>query len=210
MNGFFSYDGFLFRILTKVMYVVALNLLFMICSIPIFTIGAANTAMYTVLLRYHQGDEPNIIKGFFRAFRDNFKKAPIVGLVMLVLGGTLGLNYYFLYQSQIPGADLIRILLNFVFIALLVLWVYIFPVIAYFENSLKGYFVFSVGLAIARLPYTVALVLIQTVLLATMLFLAQFIPTAVLLLICCGASLPAYFSGLILLHLFKRYEDKQS
>jgi len=209
MNGFFSYDGFLVRILTKVMYVVSLNLMFLICSIPIFTIGAANTAMYTVLQRYHQGEEPPIIKGFFRAFRDNFKSATLVWLVMLALGGTLGLNYILLYQSRFPGADLVRVVLNLVLIVLLVLWIYIFPAIAHFENSLKGYVVFSVGLAVARLPYTVVLVFIQTVPLLGMLFLAQFIPSAVLLLLCCGASLPAYFSAKLLLSLFKYYEDEQ-
>ena len=209
MNGFFNYDGFLVKILTKVMYVVSLNLLFLICSIPIVTIGAANTAMHTVLLRFHQGDDPHIMKGFFGAFRDNFKKATLVWLVMLALGGTLGLNYIVLYQSHIPGADLIRVLLNLVLIVLLVLWVYIFPAIAYFENSIKGYVIFSVGLAVARLPYTVGLVLLQTLPLLGMLFLAQFIPSAVLLLICCCASLPAYFSAPLLLCLFGCYEDEQ-
>lgn len=210
MKNFFSYDGFLAKILTKVMYVVSLNLLFLICSIPIFTIGASNTAMHTVLIRYHQGDDPHIIKGFFHAFRSNFKKATIVWLVMLVLGGSLGLNYVLLYQNRIPGADFIRILLNLLFIILLVLWVYIFPVLAYFENSVKGCVVFSLGLAVAKLPYTVVLVLIQGVPLLGMLFLAQFIPSAVLLLICCCASLPAYFSEKIFLSLFKDYGDKPS
>lgn len=208
MNGIFNYDGFLVKILSKVMYVVCLNLLFLICSIPIFTIGAANTAMHTVLLRYHRGDEPHILKGFFGAFRDNFKKSTLVWLVMLALGGTLGVNYLFLYQNQVSGADLIRVLLNLVLVVLLVLWVYIFPAMAYFENSVKGYVMFSVGVAVARLPYTVVLVLIQTVPLLGMLFLAQFIPSAVLLLICCCASLPAYVSEKLFLRLFKDYEDE--
>ena len=121
MKGFLNYDGYLTRILTKVMYVVSLNLLFLICSVPIFTIGAASTAMYTVLLHFLQGDEPNILKGFLRAFRDNFKKSTVIWLIMLALGGTLALNYYVLYHLQIPGAGAIRILLNLILVALVVL-----------------------------------------------------------------------------------------
>lgn len=210
MKGFFNYDGYLSKILTRVMYVVSLNLLFLLCSIPIFTIGAAQTAMYTVLLRYMRDDEPDIIRSFFRAFLDNFKKSTTVWLIMLAVGGTLAFNYYFLYQGEMSLAGVVRILLNLVLIILLVMWVYIFPVISYFDNTIRGYIRFVVGLSIAKLPYTVALVLIQTIPILGVLFLAQYIPMAVLLLICCGASLPAYYSGKLLLNLFKDYEGGNS
>lgn len=206
MKGFFNYDGYLSKILTRVMYVVSLNLLFLLCSIPIFTIGAAQTAMYTVLLRYIKNDEPDIIRSFFRAFLENFKKSTIIWLVMLSVGGTLVLNYYFLYQGQMNLSGVIRILLNLVLIVLLVMWVYIFPVLSYFDNNIRGYIIFVTGLSLARLPYTVALILLQTVPILGVLFLAQYIPMAVLLLICCGVSLPAYYSGKLLLRLFKDYE----
>lgn len=206
MKGFFNYDGYLSKIMTRVMYVVSLNLLFLLCSIPIFTIGAAQTAMYTVLLRYMRNDEPDIIRSFFRAFLDNFKKSTTIWLMMLAVGGTLALNYYFLYQGGMNLTGVIRILLNLVLIILLIMWVYIFPVLSYFDNTIRGYIRFVVGLSIAKLPYTVALVLIQTIPILAILFLAQYIPMAVLLLICCGVSLPAYYSGKLLLNLFKDYE----
>lgn len=206
MKSFFSYDGYLSKILTKVMYIVSLNLLFLLCSIPIFTIGAAQTAMYTVLLRYIKNDEPDIIRSFFRAFRENFKKSTIVWLVMLAVGGTLFLNYYFLYRMQTNLSEAICIVLNLILLAWLVVWVYIFPAMSYFENSIRGYAAFSVGLAIAKLPYTVVLILLQTVPVLCVLFLAQYIPLAVLLLLCCGVTLPAYYSGKLLLKIFKDYE----
>ena len=202
MKGLLHYDGFLAKIMTKTMYVVGLNLLFLLCSIPIFTIGAASTAMWTVLLRYLQDDEPNIIKSFFGAFRENFQKSTLIWLVMLAVLSTLGMNYYLLYHSQIPSADLIRAVLNLVLVMLAALWVYLFPSMAYFENSLKGYLIYSVGIAVAKLPYTIALLAIQILPLLIVLYLAQYFPMAVLLLICCGAALPAYWSGKLLLHLF--------
>lgn len=79
MNSLFHYDGYLNRILTKLMYIVALNLLFLICSIPVITIGASCTAMYTVLFRFVRNDEPDILKTFFKAFRENLKNALVSG-----------------------------------------------------------------------------------------------------------------------------------
>ena len=202
MKGFFRCDGYLWKIMTVIMYVVGLNLLFLLCCVPILTIGASNTAMYAVLLRYQQGEEPDILRGFFRAFRDNFGKSTLIWILMLILAGTLGLNYYFLHQNQIPAAAWIRVLLNLILIALIVLWVYVFPAIACFENSVKGYLVYCISLAAAKLPATILLLLIQTLPLLTLLFLAQYLPPAVLLLICCGGTLPAWFSGRVLLRLF--------
>lgn len=206
MKGLLDYDGYLAKILTNVMYVVSLNFLFLLCSLPIITIGSSCTAMYVVLLQYLQGDEPNILKGFFKAFCANLKKTMVIWCAMLLLGVTLGMNYYFLYQNPIAGGDGIRWLLNLVALFLAVLWVYVFPAAAYFENSIRGYLTFCSCLAVAKLPWTVLLVGIQTLPILILLFLAQYLPMATLLLLCCGISLPAFFSGKILLPLFKQYE----
>ena len=210
MKDFLNYDGYLMKVLTRVMYIVSLNLLFLLASIPVFTIGASGTAMYTVLFHYLKNDEPDIIRDFFRAFRENFKKATFVWMVMLVALASLVMNFYYLYRSQISLAEMIRILLNFVLILWMVMWVYLFPIIAYFDNSIKGYVIFAVGLSLAKLPCTVILILIQTIPILAVLFFAQYVPLAVILLVCCGVSLPAYYSAQLLLKLFRNYEgDKE-
>lgn len=210
MKDFLNYDGYLMKVLTKIMYIVSLNLLFLLASIPVFTIGASSTAMYTVLFHYLKNDEPDIIRDFFRAFRENFKKATFVWMVMLVVLASLVMNFYYLYQSQITLAEMIRILLNFVLILWMVMWVYLFPIITYFDNSIKGYVTFAVGLSLAKLPCTVLLILIQTIPILAVLFFAQYAPLAVILLVCCGLSLPAYYSAQLLLKLFRNYEGDKT
>ena len=206
MKDFLNYDGYLMKVLTRVMYIVSLNLLFLLASIPVFTIGASSTAMYTVLFHYLKNDEPDIIRDFFRAFRGNFKKATFVWMVMLVVLASLVMNFYYLYRSQITLAEMIRILLNFVLILWMVMWIYLFPIIAYFDNSIKGYVTFTAGLSLAKLPCTMILILIQTIPILAVLFFAQYVPLAVILLVCCGVSLPAYYSAQLLLKLFRNYE----
>lgn len=67
------------------MYIAALNLLFIICSIPVMTIGASCTAMYTVLFRFVRNDEPDILKILFKALRDNLKKTFVSGVQYNIL-----------------------------------------------------------------------------------------------------------------------------
>jgi uncharacterized membrane protein YesL len=209
MKGFFNYDGYLSKVLTKVMYIVSLNFLFLLSSILIFTAGSAYTAMYTVLFSYLKNDEPDIIKSYFRAFRGNWKKSFFIWSGMLIVLGTLMFNYYMLYQGQIPFAGLIRIFINIVLFVWMIMLAYVFPVIAYFENTITGYIKFTLGLSFAKLPFTVAVLLIMTLPVIFILFLAQYIPMAALLFLCCGVSLPAYFSGKMFLRLFRDYEGDE-
>ena len=207
MNSLFHYDGYLNRILTKLMYIVALNLLFLICSIPVITIGASCTAMYTVLFRFVRNDEPDILKTFFKAFRENLKKAFCIWAAMLAAAGTLAVNYYALYHMDGGWTEALRVFFNFIFIIWVMLWVYIFPAAAYYKNSVLGYFQFSIRVAIANLPVTAAIILIQAAMLLAILFFAQYMQMAVILLICCVFSLPAYFSTGFLVKIFERFED---
>lgn len=209
MKGFFDYDGQFNEFLKKVMYVVSVNVLFILCSIPIITIGASASAMYTVLFRFHKGDEPDILKTFFRAFKENFKKSTIAWMVMLIAAGTLAVNYYFMWGSDIAGAEILQVLFNFILLLWMVFWVYLLAVICYYENTLLGYVRFTVGLALAKLPYTIVLLMLTIIPLFFILFIAQYSSFGVFLFIGCSFSLPAYFSGRILLKIFMQCEEKR-
>lgn len=209
MDSLFRYDGYLSRILTKTMYITAVNLLFILCSLPVITAGASCTAMYTVLFRFVKNDEPDILKTFFRAFRDNLKKATGIWAAMLGIAGTLALNYMTLYRMHGEWTEVLRVFLNFILLLLVMLWVYVFPAAAYYKNSISGCLQFSIRAAVANLPVTAALILMQAVFLLAILFFAQYAQAAVILLACCGFSLPAYFSAGVLVKIFDRYAERQ-
>ncbi len=73
--SFFSYESKFSQILIKLSYSCWLNLLWMICSLPIFTIGASTTALYAVTLKIADDSETNVTKQFFDSFRKNFAQA---------------------------------------------------------------------------------------------------------------------------------------
>ena len=70
MRNFLRYDGPLGRFLNSVADMVLLNLLWLLCSLPVVTIGASTVALYTVTLRYPE-DDSGLAKLFFLAFRNN-------------------------------------------------------------------------------------------------------------------------------------------
>ena len=72
MGGIFNIDGPVMRTLTKVADLMILNVLAMICSIPVFTAGAALTALHYMSLKIVRGEEGYIIRGFFKSFKEKF------------------------------------------------------------------------------------------------------------------------------------------
>lgn len=208
MKKLFDYDGYFNQVLTKIMYLVSANLLFVLCSIPVITIGASQAAMHTVLMRYYQGDEPDILKTFFQAFKENFRKSTSVWLAMLALAGTLILNFYFLYRLNSSGTNPALVLLYLILFIWLVCWVYFYPVLCYYDNSWFGYTGFIARISIAELPRTVLLIVTALVPVLLCLILAQYSSFGIMLLALGGFSVPAYISEGILLKMFQHYEEK--
>ena len=73
LQGLFNYDNPVWRFIGKLGDLIVLNILWTICSIPIFTIGASTTAVYYVTLKLVRDEDDSTIKAFFRSFKSNFK-----------------------------------------------------------------------------------------------------------------------------------------
>ena len=81
---FFSYESKFSQMMIKLSYSCWLNLLWLICSIPVFTLGAATTALYDVSLKIVRDEETSITRQFFRSFRRNFRQSTVLWLILLV------------------------------------------------------------------------------------------------------------------------------
>ena len=90
----FSYDSKFTQILLKLCYSCYLNLLWFICSLPIFTIGAATSALYYTCLKIIRNTEGNVTRTFFKAFKENFRQATVIWLIMLAVGLVLAFDFY--------------------------------------------------------------------------------------------------------------------
>ena len=133
---FFSYESKASQILLKLGQSCWLNVLWLICSLPIFTLGAATAALYTVTLKMVKDREGDIALPFFRAFRDNFKQATATWLLTLALLLFLALEWY--WCGQFGGLFLIfRLGLIVIAASVFFVAIYIFPTMAAFEASIR-------------------------------------------------------------------------
>ena len=154
MRSLFDTDGFLMRVLSKIADTVWLNILFLVCSIPIFTIGASITALYYVTFKTIKDEEGYITKDFFRSFKENFKQSTVVWLILLVLYAILGLELTTLLKMNTSMADVGMIIAMIPGLLILFVGLYVFPLLSRFENTTKVTIKNALLLSIANIPKT--------------------------------------------------------
>ena len=85
LSGLFNYDNPVWRFIGKFWDVLILNVLWLVCSIPIVTIGASTTAMYYVTLKLARDEDGYTIRSFFKSFKENFRQATVIWLIFLAV-----------------------------------------------------------------------------------------------------------------------------
>ncbi len=162
MYNFLTPDNPVMNFITRVVYSVWLNILWFVCCIPIVTVGASTTALFYVTLKMVKNEEGNITRQFFRAFRENFKQSTIVWLIMLVLGLALALDGYVLYHLRFSNAfwTVITAIYFVALAAYAIVTMYIYPLMARFENSIRMMFINSIMIGMRFLLCTVLMAVV--------------------------------------------------
>lgn len=156
-------DNVVIRFLNKVADLVVLNLLFVLCSLPIITIGASMTAMIAVSLRSVEYGDGYVVKSFFHSFKESFKQATEAWIVNLLLFVMVFLDVQF-WSKLIIQNFMTKTMLVFsiglgLFVMMIFLWVY--PVISRTSGTLFEQFKNAVAMAIGYFfPYTIACILV--------------------------------------------------
>lgn len=137
MRRFFDLDSPLMRTLARFTDLMFLNILTIICSLPIITMGAAVAALYGATARL-QEDEGHIFSNYFSCFRENFRQATCIWLILLPIGAiiVLAILYYSNGNVKYPMIPTIIVILGFVMWASTLSWA--FPLQARFYNTVKG------------------------------------------------------------------------
>ena len=117
MGNIFNSDSGFSKFMNRIADLFILNILWIFCSIPIITIGATTTALYSVNLKFIDNEEGNLIKTFFKSFKENFKKSTIIWLIILSVSIILGVNLVFWLKC---GLSLSYFALPFIFFSLFI------------------------------------------------------------------------------------------
>lgn len=135
----------------KLVDLTRINLLWLLCSLPLFTIGASTTAMITSLYAYRAGEKCGS-KVFFTAFRSAFGKATLLWLAVVFFAAMLALDYTIVAYLQFPGRMAVIALIFFIGFALVLVSGMIFPLLSQFPGSIKEMVINSVLLCLGNLP----------------------------------------------------------
>lgn len=211
MGRFFDMDNRFFTFMSRVSDLIILNLLCILCCLPIVTAGASITAMFYVTLKMVRNEEAYIAKSFFKSFKQNLKQSVIINLIMLVTGALL---YFDLTISKsmsgLPGKAL-SVIFMMILLLYVMVFIYIYPVLAKFYNTTKNTFINAFLMAIRHLPYTLLMLLI-TALPVAILYIPTFkIQSLVLLLfVLIGFAAIAYINSHFFVKIFDNYIPKEN
>ncbi|MDE6888241.1 MAG: YesL family protein [Eubacterium sp.] len=167
MSEFFNPDNSIMRFITKIANSVYLNILWLVCSLPVVTIGASTTSLFYVTLKMAKNEEGNITAAFFRSFRDNFKQATKIWLILLAAGIVFALDGYVFYHMRFEnmlwtiGTSIFLVALA----AYAIILMYIFPLLARFDNTTFAMFKNSLFIGMRFFLCTVLMAVIYFVML---------------------------------------------
>lgn len=161
--------------INKTLDCVWLGLLWTICSIPIFTMGTASTALYYAIHKSIRHDRGYVTSSFFSSFKKNFKQSTPIWIVMLLLYGLLAYDYHVMKTLVSLGEEIGYLYKVFpVFMIFITLWgFYIFPYIARFQNTTKETLIYSLFIAIRNIHWTL---LIAVLFVISLIILYMFPP----------------------------------
>ena len=213
MNRFFNMDNKFFVFMGRVADLLLLNFLCILCCIPIVTAGASITALYYVTLKMARDEESYIVRSFFRSFKQNFKQATIINIIMLLTAAVLFIDLRIARAGS--GAmykGLFSLFIAFALIYAMIL-LYIYPILSKFFNSVKNTFVNAFLMSVRNLPLTLLMLVISaSPLLLMWLFAyvsyAQFTSILIMLFILMGFSTLAYWKSKIFVKIFDNYIPK--
>ena len=207
-SGFFNYDNPVWRFIGKFFDVMILNILWVVCSIPIVTAGASTTAVYYVTLKLVRDEEGSTVKAFFKSFQENFKQATVIWLILLAAGAVISFDLYFFLRVQNVQSTFHTVMLA-VFIAFGVIWLCIalfaFPLQARFYNPVKRTLFNAFFMSIRHFFQSIGMLAIDFGFLALALFLAPVFQSMLFLF---GFPLFAFVNSYMLVGIFDRYMPK--
>ncbi len=212
MSRIFDPEGPLFSGLERVADLFWLNILFVICCIPVITIGTSATSLYYVTMKMVKNEEGPITKSFFKAFKTNFKQSTVIWLIAMVIGAILYTDYAIMSGmwadiSAMP--DLMRKIMVLILLVAGVFYlltlVYVFPLLARFDNTVKNTIKNALLIGIRHLPFSFLLFLIF----AAPILLLYFMPGTIILFLIILFSLPAYISSYIFVKIFAYYTPEE-
>lgn len=205
----FSMDNPFFRCVGKLVDLVWINVLTVICSIPIITVGASFSAMYRVLIKMVVNEEGQITKEFFHEFKNSFKKATVVWVPILFILMILFSNAYLMRQGVLDKQGdlyiLVGISIGIIALVIILFAQYYFAIISRYQTDALKAIKNAILLMLAYFPRSLCVLIICFFPVALMMISDYFVWFWFLY----GFSFPGYFIAMIIGKIFLKLEKNE-
>ena len=206
MWNVFSPDSELGSLLNKLWDLLILNLLAILCCIPVVTIGSSMTALSSTCLQMQEGQVP-VCKTYFHAFCANFKQSTVTWIMMFLILQLILINYAILLKTQPVWRADAEIVLLILAVLTVMSMKWSFGLQAYFENDIRQTAKNSVLLSLAYLFYSLAIIALDCI--PVVLFLLVDSNVAFFMVLLYGVSIPGYISSLLMKKAFLKLQKQQ-
>lgn len=209
MSRLFSLDNPFMQFLSNVCDLIILNVIFILSCIPLFTVGASLSAMYTVTLKMVRREEPYIVKGFFKAFVSNFKQSTIVWLLSVLCFLFFQYDYTIAASLESSPFRIVQILLLAVIFLFISAFLYVFPILSHFicttKQAVRNAFLMCLG----HFPYTLIMLAYLGLISFLLTYSTKTLGLIIGVSIICGFSVTAFLFSLFFHRIFQRYHPKE-
>lgn len=206
MGKIFDYENKFFQALEGITNIVILNFLFIICCIPVVTIGASVTATYSVAMSIVEDREPYIFREFLKKFKENFKQSTVVWMILFFIGAFIAFDFYI---CSLLSNNMMSVIFKFVLTLLSILlgfaMIYVFPLISKFENSVKNTLVNAILISIQNLPYTIVMLIISLLPVGIIFILPNYWGQIMFFDIVISYGIVAYINSIFLSKILNKY-----
>ena len=199
---FFNLDSPLMQALNKVADLMWLNILTLICCIPVITVGPALTALHYMALKMVRNEECYIARDYFKSFKLNLRQGIVIWLIELVIVSLLIGDFLILQNSEVAFGEPMRVILMVVAVLVLFLFTFVYPVLAKFDNTVMRTLKNALFIGILQFPKTILMMILSLIPAVLFVLAPQIIP--IVFLLCFSA--PAWVSAKLYNKFFKRLE----
>lgn len=205
MGKIFNLDSPVVQAVGKVGQMMITTLTWLVLCLPIVTVGASTVAMCRMMINLKE-DKYCTFREFFRAFKENFKKATLLWLFLLACMAVLTVAFYLVVLVE---SSILRMIALIVFCLLFFLTyivaIYVFPLTAYFENTVLATIRNAIGMGLGNLRQSIFAIALTLLPLVLMLVSMQLFLVLLFLLVVVAPSAICYGIVCILLPVFERY-----
>ena len=189
MNKFFDPEGTFAHVMNIVLDLILLNVCWILCSLPIFTLGAATTSLYAVLIKMRDGDATKVVRRYFAAFRENFKRGTAVWLALLLAVAVCALDLYFAKRLD---SDAVRVIALLAAVVVALTAESAFIMVARYENTWKEHLKNALLLSLSCAPRALLVLVLWGGMVALTFFSFNTMYIMIMLLVMAGFSCLCY------------------